>query len=76
MSNDMNLSTLFVPPPYAPSCTHVKELRQVFIKDPRLETHHRGAYILVRSITPPDKSLQLWLLQAKNEGIYFSGPEN
>ncbi|KAI9730320.1 MAG: hypothetical protein M1818_008223 [Claussenomyces sp. TS43310] len=55
LRNNMNLHSSFVSPPYAPSCTPLKELSKIFIKDLRLETHHRGAYVLVRSITPPEK---------------------
>jgi hypothetical protein len=41
----------FLPPPYLPSIAPLEELKQTFIKDLRLETHHRGAYLLLRSIT-------------------------
>src|SRR5579862_1792028 len=45
----------FVPPPYPPSTARLEELRQIFIKDLKLGTHHRGSYILVRPITPPNR---------------------
>ena len=45
----------FVPPPYPPSIAPLGELKQTFIKDLQLETHHRGNYLLVRSITPPNR---------------------
>ena len=31
------------------------ELRYVVIKDLQLKTHHRGTYLLLRSITPPSR---------------------
>lgn len=45
----------FVPSPYPPSIAPLEELKQTFIKDLQLETHHRGNYLLVRSITPPNR---------------------
>ena len=35
-------------------CT-TRELKQTFINDLRLETHHRGKYLLLRSITPSNR---------------------
>jgi hypothetical protein len=51
----IEMHTSFVPPPYPPSITPLKDLKQTFIKDLQLETHHRGNYLLVRSITPPNR---------------------
>lgn len=45
----------FIPSLYQPSITPLKDLKELFIKDLRLETHHRGNYILLRSITPLDR---------------------
>lgn len=45
----------FVPPPYQPSVKPLEKLAQIFIKDLRLETHHRGSYLVLRSMTPPKK---------------------
>jgi hypothetical protein len=44
--------TSFVPPPYLLCIAPLKKLKQMFIKDLQLETHHHGNYLLVRSITP------------------------
>jgi hypothetical protein len=44
----------FVPPPYQPSVEPLEKLAQIFIKDLRLETHHRGSYLVLRSLTPPN----------------------
>ncbi|KAJ5436145.1 Tetratricopeptide-like helical [Penicillium cf. griseofulvum] len=45
----------FAPPIYPPCLAPLKELKKVMVKDLLLETHHRGSYILVRSITRPEK---------------------
>lgn len=45
----------FIPPAYQPCTTSVAELRRVVIADLQLETHHRGTYLLLRSITPPKR---------------------
>ena len=45
----------FIPSPYLPSIAPLKDLKKLFIKDLRLETHHRGNYLLLRSITPPNR---------------------
>jgi hypothetical protein len=44
--------TSFVPPPYPLCIAPLEKLKQMFIKDLQLETHHCGNYLLVRSITP------------------------
>jgi hypothetical protein len=49
------MHTSFISPPYSPSVAPLKELKQTFIEDLQLETHHRGNYLLVRSITPPNR---------------------
>jgi hypothetical protein len=51
----VDIHSSFVPPPYPPSTARLEELKQIFIKDLKLGTHHRGSYILVRSITPPNR---------------------
>lgn len=54
-SNQFQLHSSFVPPPYLPSIAPLEKLKQLFIKDLRLETHHRGKYLLLQSITPPNR---------------------
>ena len=46
------LNSSFLPPPYLPSVTPVKDLKKILIRDMRLETHHRGFYALLRAVTP------------------------
>ncbi|KAJ5960083.1 uncharacterized protein N7479_007233 [Penicillium vulpinum] len=45
----------FAPPIYPPCLASLKDLKRVMIKDLLFETHHRGSYILVRSITRAEK---------------------
>jgi len=42
----------WVAPPYSPSTTASQNLRKLFIKDLRLETHHRDHHMLLRAATP------------------------
>jgi hypothetical protein len=43
----------FVPPAYHPCTQQFVDLKPIAIKNLRLETHHRGSYIILRSMTPP-----------------------
>ena len=43
----------FISPAYLPCTTLIIELIHIAIKDLQLETHHRGIYLLLQSITPP-----------------------
>jgi hypothetical protein len=52
----------FLPPPYLPSIAPLGELKQTFINDLRLETHHRGKYLLLRSITPPNRMTAIMVI--------------
>ncbi|KAJ8069889.1 hypothetical protein OCU04_000300 [Sclerotinia nivalis] len=47
--------TSFVPVPYEPCVTPLGELKPTRIRNLRLETHHRGSYLLVRALTPPSR---------------------
>lgn len=47
------ISSSFIAPSYLPCSTPMTELKPVTIKNLQLETHHRGTYLLLRSITPP-----------------------
>ena len=46
------LHSSFLPPPYLPSITSLKDLKKILIRDMQLETHHRGFYALLRAVTP------------------------
>ena len=45
----------FVPPAYAPCTVPLTNLRRISIRELQLEMHHRGTYLLLRSITPPSR---------------------
>jgi hypothetical protein len=44
------------------------QLRCVAIKDLQLETHHRGTYLLLRSITPPSRMTAIMALMEDENG--------
>lgn len=54
-ANNFQLRSSFVPPAYSPCTQPFSTLAKVMIEDLLLETHHRGKYLLLRSITPPDR---------------------
>lgn len=54
-ADTVNMRPSFVLPAYPPCIRSFKDLKRVAIKDLLLETHHRGTYLLLRSITPPDR---------------------
>jgi len=58
----------FIPPPYPPSIAPFEELKQTFIKDLQLETHHRGNYLLVRSTTPPNRMTAIMAIVEDERG--------
>ena len=53
--NEMQIHSSFFPPPYPPSTTSFDDLTPTHIKDLRLGIHHRGTYLLVRSVTDPTR---------------------
>ena len=44
----------FTPPAYPPCTRSLHDLSKVMIKNLYLETHHRGTYVVLRTVTPPD----------------------
>ena len=62
------IQSSFIPPPYPPSTAPLKELTKTFIEDLKLETHHRGNYLLVRSITPPNKMTAVMAIVVDERG--------
>ena len=55
-------------PAYLPCITPMTQLRPVEIKDLQLETHHRGTYLLLRSITPPHRKKAIMALTEDKSG--------
>lgn len=56
------LHTSFVPPSYLPCNTPLAELQSVRVQDLQLETHHRGTYLMVRAVTPPNRMTGILVL--------------
>lgn len=53
--NTTHVMRSFVPSPYTPCIRPLCDLTKIMIDDLRLETHHRGTYLMLRSITPQDR---------------------
>jgi hypothetical protein len=64
--------TSFLPPAYPPSVAPVDMLQRCMFKDLRLETHHRGSYIVLRAVTPPSLMLGAMLIVEDEGGMLFS----
>jgi hypothetical protein len=62
------LHSSFIPPPYLPCTTPLEQLTPISIKQLRLETHHRGNYILLRAITPPNRMTGILVLAEDDRG--------
>ena len=54
-NSNFSMRTSFVPSAYSPCIKSLFDLKKVMIKDLVVETHHRGNYLVLRSITPPDR---------------------
>ncbi|KAL1799689.1 hypothetical protein ACET3X_000031 [Alternaria dauci] len=76
-----NISSSFVPPAYPPCTTSLENLEPIKIEDLRLETHHRGRYLLLRVITPPNRMTGILVLVEDEYGdvamlqLYQQGDE-
>lgn len=62
------VSSAFITPPYLPCSTPITELKPVAIKDLQLETHHRGTYLLLRSITSPHRITAIMAVMEDENG--------
>lgn len=58
----------FLPLAYLPCTTPLNQLNPVAIRDLQLETHHRGTYLLLRSITPPHRMTAIMALMEDENG--------
>ncbi|KAK1535380.1 hypothetical protein CPAR01_08922 [Colletotrichum paranaense] len=54
-SGGSNIATTQVPPAYLPCIQPVNELKPLPISKMRLEEHHRGKLVIVRTMTPTDQ---------------------
>lgn len=82
-ADQINIRSSFLPPAYAPSTTLLNRLSKIMLRDLCLETHHRGRYILVRTVTPSDlmtavmaivedEDERVLMIQIYNQGEEFS----
>ncbi|EJP67491.1 TPR domain protein [Beauveria bassiana ARSEF 2860] len=60
------VSTSLMPLPYPPSDRFIDELRPIYIKQMRLEEHHRGFKVIVRVLTPPIRWNNIILVVAED----------
>ena len=51
-ADGFKILSAFLCPPYAPSVRTLSSLKKTMVKDLLLETHHRGFYVLLRTVTP------------------------
>ncbi|XP_014552216.1 hypothetical protein COCVIDRAFT_110923 [Bipolaris victoriae FI3] len=58
----------FVPPAYPPCTTSLGDLKPIAIEGLRLETHHRGCYLILRAITPPNRMTAILVLVEDEHG--------
>ena len=58
----------FVPSPYPPCVVPLSDLKKTMINDLLLETHHRGTYMLVRSVTPQDRMTAVMAIVEDEKG--------
>ena len=63
-----NIQSSFLPPAYPPCVRPFNELQKTMIKSLRLETHHRGQYLLVRTVTPTDTMTAVMAIVEDEEG--------
>ncbi|KAJ5812101.1 TPR domain protein [Penicillium riverlandense] len=66
--DEFAIRSSFLPPTYVPSIAPFRELNKVMIKDLVLETHHRGSYLLLRTVTPPDTMTAILAIVEDEEG--------
>jgi hypothetical protein len=81
-SQNFNMRSSHIPPAYTPCLNPFCELTKVMIRDLLLETHHRGTYLLLRSITPPDRMTAVMAIVEDEKKdvlmlqLYCQEPEN
>ncbi|OBT80180.1 hypothetical protein VF21_00589 [Pseudogymnoascus sp. 05NY08] len=64
------IHTSFIAPAYSPCITPVADLKHITIDELQLETHHRGRYILLRCVTPPNRMTAIMVLaEDKNNDV-------
>ncbi|KAJ5736836.1 uncharacterized protein N7483_001961 [Penicillium malachiteum] len=54
VSDSVSVQSSYLPLAYPPSTAPFNELNKMMLEDLSLETHHRGRYLLLRTVTPAD----------------------
>ncbi|KAI1476077.1 hypothetical protein F4774DRAFT_262798 [Daldinia eschscholtzii] len=62
------LQTSQVPPFYPPCARPIQELKPLMISGMGLETHHRGSYVLIHVLTPPNRMTAVTVIVEDEEG--------
>ncbi|CAO2647207.1 Nn.00g081290.m01.CDS01 [Neocucurbitaria sp. VM-36] len=65
-SQNFMVHSSFIPPAYLPCVTPLAELKGISIQDLRLEVHHRGFFLVLRAITPPNRMTGILVLAEDN----------
>ncbi|GAB1310474.1 SET domain-containing protein [Madurella fahalii] len=63
--------TSFAPSPYPPCVQPFCDLTKIMIDNLRLETHHRGTYLMLRSITPQDRMTSVMSIVEDENGEHL-----
>lgn len=80
-ASNHNMRTTFIPPAYLPCTVPLANLTKIMIKDMRLETHHRGSYVLLKAIVPADRISGVFSIVEDEEGsaltisLYYQGKD-
>ncbi|KAI4661522.1 uncharacterized protein J4E88_010970 [Alternaria novae-zelandiae] len=67
-NGEQHVQSSFVPPAYPPCTTPLDDLKPIMIEDLRLETHHRGRYLTLRAITPPNRMTAILVIAEDERG--------
>jgi tetratricopeptide (TPR) repeat protein len=66
--DDHMFHSSFIPPAYLPCTTPLAQLKPVTIRQLRAETHHRGTFLLLRAIAPPNRMTAILVLAEDERG--------
>lgn len=67
-SSETQIQSTFVPPAYGACVLPVTELTKMGVDELRLETHHRGRYVLLRALAGPSRMTALVGVGEDEEG--------
>ncbi|KAJ5291347.1 TPR domain protein [Penicillium angulare] len=68
----MNIKSSFLPSAYTPCTVPLDNLRKIMIKDLLIETHHRGCYLLLRTVTPTDTIMAVMTIVEDEEDRLYN----